>query len=72
MLSLLASALIASAPQVSPARPQVQARATVRIVSGAQLRLDGRPNPGAPRARPAMIELDRGSSKVSAQLIEFE
>ncbi len=72
MLSLLASALIASAPQVSPARPQVQARATVRIVSGVQLRLDGRPNPQAPQARPALIELERGSGKIAAKLIEFE
>ena len=72
MLSLLAAAVLASAPQVAPARPHVQARATVRIVTGSQLRLDGRPNPGAPRARPALIELERGSPKVAANLIEFE
>ena len=75
MLLLLASAIAASVPQgtaPSPARPQVQATATVRIVSGMQLRMDGRPNPHAPRPRPAMIELERGTAKVAARLIEFE
>ena len=75
MLLLLASAFLAIAPHgtaSSPARPQVQATATVRIVSGIQLRMDGRANPTAPQPRPAMIELERGTAKVAARLIEFE
>ena len=70
MLTLLASAIALSAPQ--PATPRVQARASVRIVAGAQLHMDGRPNRHAPRARPAMIEMQRGQAKIPAQLIEFE
>ena len=72
MLTLLAAAIVTSAPQAGPARPQVQARASVRIVQGISLRLDGTPNPGAPRLRRAMIELERGGGKVAARLIEFE
>ena len=72
MFTLLASAILASAPQTGPARPLVQARATVRIVHGVSLRLDGGPNHEAPVPRQAMIELERGSEKVAARLIEFE
>jgi hypothetical protein len=75
MLLIFASAILASAPSAVghlPVRPQVQATATVRIISGVQLRLDGRANPHAPAPRPAMIELERGTAKVAARLIEFE
>ena len=50
----------------------LQARAAVRIVQGATLRLDGGRNPGAPSAKPALIQLERGTPKVPAKLIEFE
>ena len=72
MVSLFALALTASAPHGHSVRPQVQAQATVRIVSGTQLRLDGRPNPHAPQPRAKMIELERGRGLVAAKLIEFE
>ena len=72
MLTLLASAILASAPQAGPVRPLVQAQATVRIVRGVTLRLDGRSNPDAPPPRSVMIELERGTAKVAASLIEFE
>jgi hypothetical protein len=73
MLALLALAAVASAPQFSrpPASPAVQARATVRIVSGVRLRLDGRANGGEiPAARNAVIKLSGANQP--ARLIEFQ
>jgi hypothetical protein len=67
---LLAAAALAAAPSARPARPLVQARATVRILSGAQLDLKhGRSDDGR-IARPTLVRLD-GSDR-QAQLIEFE
>jgi hypothetical protein len=42
----------------------------VRIISGVRLKLDGKPNPDAPRPREAVIQTDRGPKQ--ARLIEFE
>lgn len=78
MFLLAAAAIAASAapasagtgtPPQSP-RTVVQARATVRILSGARLRLDGSPNVEAPVARETVIRAN-GTSQ-PAKLIEFE
>jgi hypothetical protein len=68
----LAMTVAAAQPEMppTPAPPVVQARATVRIISGVRLKLDGKPNPDAPRPREAVIHTDRGPKQ--ARLIEFE
>jgi hypothetical protein len=67
---LLAAATLAAAPPHPPVRPLVQARATVRILSGAKLHLiDGRGENGQ-SARKTVVRLE-GSDR-PAQLIEFE
>jgi hypothetical protein len=72
MLWLAAMAVAVSQPKPPPppVPPVVQARATVRIISGVRLKLDGKPNPDAPRPREAVIHTDRGPKQ--ARLIEFE
>ncbi|HET7575383.1 MAG TPA: hypothetical protein VFK19_02315 [Sphingomicrobium sp.] len=72
MLWLAAMAVAVSQPKPppTPVPPVVQARATVRIISGVRLKLDGKPNPDAPRPREAVIHTDRGPKQ--ARLIEFE
>jgi hypothetical protein len=73
MLLLAAAAIAASAPnseQGPVARPIVQARAAVRIVSAARLHLDGLPGQDAPAWRLALIKTAAGLEQ--AKLIEFE
>jgi hypothetical protein len=71
MLWLTALAVAAAQPRSpAPPPPVVQARATVRIISGVRLHLDGKPNSKAPRPREAVIHTDRGPKQ--ARLIEFE
>ncbi|MEO6226124.1 MAG: hypothetical protein ABIO80_09795 [Sphingomicrobium sp.] len=70
MISLLALALAASAPHNPTAAPMVQAQATVRIVYGVRLKLDGKANPDAPLPRAA--ELRSGGEIIPARLIEFQ
>jgi hypothetical protein len=73
MFWLALAAATASVPPPANPRPApvvVQARATVRIISGVRLKLDGKPNPDAPRPREAVIHTDRGPKH--ARLIEFE
>lgn len=72
MWALLSSVVFGLGLEAAPARPQVQAQATVRIVQGVSLKLDGKPNPDAPPPRSTVIELERGTAKVAAKLIEFE
>ncbi|MES2120072.1 MAG: hypothetical protein V4513_05790 [Pseudomonadota bacterium] len=72
MLALVALAAVVSAPQVQPVSigPTVQARATVRIVSGVRLKLDGTANADAPAPRDAIV---RTADLVQpARLIEFQ
>jgi hypothetical protein len=73
-MSLLAAlALAASAPQPAPrdsVRPLVQATATVRILSGVRVPLDGSPSADLPRLRDSVIRGETGSQAV--RLIEFE
>lgn len=72
MLALAALAMAASAPQPTPVSigPEVQARATVRIVSGVRLKLDGSVNVDAPAPRDTMVQ-SLGEPQ-PARLIEFE
>jgi hypothetical protein len=73
MLWLVASvALMASAPaDRGPTAAAVQARATVRIISGVRLKLDSPTNPDAPPAHDAVVVATDGSRQ-PARLIEFE
>jgi hypothetical protein len=74
MLILLVAATAAYLPQNVPGQPvgaTVQARATIRIISGAVLRLGvGATNGEAPPALPTFVHAD-GAAK-AAKLIEFE
>lgn len=73
MFLLAAAALASSAAQDGPrqpVRPLVQAVATVRIVSGMRLHLNGQANPQAPAPREYVIRSENGPQP--AQLIEFE
>jgi len=71
MFLLAAAALAASAPQEAPRHSAVvQATATVRVISGVRLRLDGQVNADAPPARDSIIHTEGVAH--SARLIEFE
>lgn len=72
MLALVAFAAVVSASQAQPVStgPTVQARATVRIVSGVRLKLDGTANPAAPALRAATIRT--AGLAQPARLIEFQ
>jgi hypothetical protein len=69
---LAATALVASTPQGAPKSmgAMVQARATVRIISGVPLRLDGHPNSDAPPARDSVVHTE--GAPQPAKLIEFQ
>jgi hypothetical protein len=78
MFWLAAAAAIAAytpVPQAASAgwraTASVQARATVRILSGVRLKLDSPTNPGAPAAHNSMFVASDGSRQ-PAKLIEFE
>ena len=70
MLFALAAAALATSPAPVSAGPAVQARATVRIVSGVRLKLDGNANPDAPPPRETIIVA--GGQPRPASLIEFQ
>ena len=73
MLWLIAAAAAANAaPSTgnSPAPVVRQASATVRIISGVQLKLDSPTNDGAPPAHESKVKVD--GEQQSARLIEFE
>jgi len=72
MLASFALAIAASASSgvSAPVGPAVQARATIQIVSGVRLRLDGRPNADAPAPRDSVIRAN-GEAR-PARLIEFQ
>jgi hypothetical protein len=73
MLLLTAAAIAASAPQPAnrgPVAPRVQARATIRILSGATVRL-GEDNAGSEGAERATTLRTEGSTQ-PAKLIEFQ
>ena len=72
MLALAALAMAASAPPPAPppTGPSVEARATVRIVSGVRLRLDGSANADAPPPRDTVVQAF--GEPQPARLVEFE
>jgi hypothetical protein len=72
MLWLAAATAIASSPTPhGPTGAAVQARATVRILSGVRLKLDSPTNEGAPTAHDGVFT-DRDGNRQPAKLIEFE
>jgi hypothetical protein len=72
MLSFVALAVATSVAPSAPASvgPAVQARATVQIISGVRLSLDGHANADAPAPRDSVIQTN-GESQ-AARLIEFQ
>jgi hypothetical protein len=66
MQFLFAAALAGSTPHP----PVVQARAMVRILSGARVAFHGRPDVGQPRPRAAIVYANGVAQ--AAKLIEFE
>jgi len=70
MIFLAAAALATKAPEPRVSAV-VQATATIRIVSGVSLKLDGSPNADAPPARDSIIKTSDGTSH-PAKLIEFQ
>jgi hypothetical protein len=73
MLWLAAAILTAATPQAAPSGPVRalgQAQATVRIISGTRIRLDGQPSAGAPSPSDSIVHTE-GTSQ-PARLIEFQ
>lgn len=73
MFLLAAAAIVISSAHngpPKPVRPVVQAVATVRIVSGVRLHMNGQANSEAPPARDYIIRSDAGEQP--ARLIEFQ
>jgi hypothetical protein len=73
MLWFVASAaLAASVPaDPGPTHARVDARATVRILSGVRLKLDSPTNADAPPAHDSVV-VERDGNRQPARLIEFE
>jgi hypothetical protein len=73
MLLLVAAAVASSAPQSAPDQPVrsvAQATATIRIISGVRLKLNGEASSGAPPPRDSTIRAAAGDQP--ARLIEFQ
>jgi len=73
MLWLAAVATLASAPQNAapqPTRAVVQATATVRIISGTRIRLDGQASADAPPPTDGVVHTEATAQK--ARLVEFQ
>jgi hypothetical protein len=71
LLFALAAAAVSPSPQSSPPAPVVvQARATVRIISGARIKLGATQNSDAPAAHDTVVNTN-GTTQ-PAKLVEFE
>jgi hypothetical protein len=71
MLWLAAAAIAASAPTSAPPTPvAVQARATVRIISGVRVKLDGSATELVPPPHVTIVHSDGTAQR--ERLIEFE
>lgn len=68
---LLAAAALVTPPAASRTSASVQATATIRIVKGVALRLDGSFNPDAPPARVSVTKSVDGSIH-QMKVIEFQ
>ena len=60
-----------TAPAHVPTKAVAAAQATVRILSGAKIRLGAEVQPDGYRMKPAMVTVEDGSRR-SAQLVEFQ
>lgn len=69
---LIAAAALATA-STPPRGPSVtvQATATIRVLAGVRLKLDGSSNPGAPAPRDAVLKLGDSTTQ-SVRVIEFQ
>jgi hypothetical protein len=73
MFWLAAAMMTAATPQTAapqPTRAILQAQATVRIISGTRIRLDGQPSLETPPASDSVVHTE-GSAQ-PARLIEFQ
>ena len=73
MLWLAAAALTAATPQQGLSQPThavVQAQATVRIIAGARINLDGQPSADAPPPSDGIVHTEGAAQP--ARLIEFQ
>jgi hypothetical protein len=73
MLWLAAAAMTAATPQTAPSTPVravVQARATVRIISGTRIRFDGQSGADAPSPSDGIVHLE--GAPQPARLVEFQ
>jgi hypothetical protein len=70
MLFLAAAALAITSPP-PPVSAVAQATATIRVITGVTLKLDGSPNPNAPSARDSLVKSADGTRR-PAKLIEFQ
>jgi hypothetical protein len=70
MIFIVAAALVTKAPEPRVSAI-VQATATIRVISGATLKLDGSANVGAPPPRDSIIKAGDGTRQ-PAKLIEFQ
>jgi hypothetical protein len=68
---LFAAAALTMTPPEPHLSAVAQATATIRVVSGVTLKLDGSPNPGAPRAHDSTVKSADGTSR-PVKLIEFQ
>ena len=68
---LLAAAALATTPPQPTVSAVSQATATIRVVSGVRLKLDGSSNPNAPAVRDSVVKTADGTSH-PAKLIEFQ
>ena len=71
MMFLIAAAAIATVTPSAKISASVQATATIRVVKGVVLKLDGSSNPGAPLARNSLVKSADGSTQ-QLKLIEFQ
>ena len=71
MMFLIAAAALATVAPAATTSPNVQATATVRIVKGVVLKLDGSSAPGAPLVRDSLVKSADGSTQ-QVKLIEFQ
>ena len=75
MLWIAAAAALAATPAQTggwrPSAVAAQATASIRIISGVQLKLDASENAGAPLAHDSQVTTEEGQVR-PARLIEFE
>lgn len=71
MMFLIAAAAIATVAPSTRTSASVQATATIRVIKGVVLKLDGSSNPGAPLTRDSLVKSADGSMQ-RLKLIEFQ